>query len=50
MTRSSGFDVQGMYLDGNTGEDLHASDAYIVRELGRRRVSDGYVIQNYRFP
>jgi hypothetical protein len=50
MTRSIEVDVQGMYWDEDMGEDLRAPDAYIVRELGRRHVSDGCVIHNYRFP
>jgi hypothetical protein len=49
MTKSSGFDVQGVYWDGDIWEDLRASDAYIFRELGRHCVSDGRVVQNDRF-
>jgi hypothetical protein len=49
MTRSSEFDVQGMYRDEDMGEDLRASNAYITQELGRCRVSDGRDIHKYRF-
>jgi hypothetical protein len=48
MTRSGEVDVQGIYWDGDIGEDLQASDAHIAPEPSRRRVSDGRVIHNYR--
>jgi hypothetical protein len=44
VKRSGNNDVQGMYWVGDMGRDLRASDEYISRELGRRRVSGRCVV------